>query len=299
LPAHVQAVNLSPQNIDRTLDVAWNWAAAFLPRFVTAMIILIIGSIVARWLSRTVFGLASRSAHIDPTIRPILAAMIRYSVLILVFIAALSQVGVQTASLFAVLGAAGLAIGLALQGTLSNIAAGLMLLWLRPFRIGDFIEVNNMAGTVREIGLFVCQLETFDGIFLFAPNSTIWNQPLRNHTRNAGRLISVDITVPAKADIGRARDILVAMAGRDPRILKTPRPRVFVESVTGAELQLNLRVWATHENVGALQRDIIERAKREIESAGIEALQPQKVVRVVPPDNDPSRLLSPAQPTIE
>jgi len=292
-------VNLSPENIDRAIDIAWSWTAAFLPRFITAIIILIVGTILARWLSRTVFGLASRSTHVDPTIRPILAAMIRYSVLILVFIVALSQIGVQTASLFAVLGAAGLAIGLALQGTLSNIAAGLMLLWLRPFRIGDFIEVNSMAGTVREIGLFVCHLETFDGIFLFVPNSTIWNQPLRNHTRNAGRLVSVDVTVPAKADIGPARDILLGMAKRDPRILEAPQPRVFVESVTGAGLQLNLRVWASHENIGALQRDIIERAKRELESAGIETLQPQQVVRVVPPDSDPSRLLSTAQPMAE
>jgi small conductance mechanosensitive channel len=198
-----------------------------------------------------------------------------------------------------VLGAAGIAIGLALQGTLSNIAAGLMLLWLRPFRIGDFIEVNGMAGTVREIGLFVCHLETFDGIFLFAPNATIWNQALRNHTRNAGRLVSVDITIPAKADIERARDILLAMVKRDQRVLKTPQPRVFIESLTGAGLMLNLRVWANHENVGELQRVIIEETKRELEAAGIETLQPQQVVRVIPPDSDPSRLLSTAQPYVD
>ncbi|HEY3919233.1 MAG TPA: mechanosensitive ion channel domain-containing protein [Stellaceae bacterium] len=291
--------NLTPQHLDRVVDIAWTWTAAFLPRFVAAIVILVLGGIVARWLSRTVFGIASRSAHIDPTVRPILAAMVRYSVLILVFIAALSQVGVQTASLFAVLGAAGLAIGLALQGTLSNIAAGLMLLWLRPFRIGDFIEVNGMAGTVREIGLFVCHLETFDGIFLFAPNSTIWNNALKNHTRNAGRLISVDITVPAKADIARVRDLLLGMAKRDNRILKTPAPRVFVESMTGGGLLLNFRLWAAHENVGELQRVIVEDAKRELEGQGIETLQPQQVVRVIPPDSDPSRLLSTAQPYID
>lgn len=290
--------NLNPQHIDRIVDLAWAWTAAYLPRLVAAILILIAGSLVARWLSRTASGLAGRSTHIDPIVRPILAAMIRYSILILVFIAALSQIGIQTASLFAVLGAAGLAIGLALQGTLSNIAAGLMLLWLRPFRIGDFIEVNNISGTVREIGLFVCYLETFDGIFLFAPNSTIWNNALKNHTRNAGRLISVDITVPAKADIDRVRDLLLAMAKRDDAILKTPEPRVFVDSLTGAGLQLNLRIWATHEKVGELQRMIVERAKREIEAAGIETLQPQQVVRVIPPDSDPSRLLSPTQPYI-
>jgi len=292
-------LNLSPESINRAIDIAWTWMAAFLPRFVGAMLILIIGSLVARWLSRAIFKVTSGSAHIDPTVQPILAAIARYSILILVFIAALSQIGVQTASLFAVLGAAGIAIGLALQGTLSNIAAGLMLLWLRPFRVGDFIEDNGMAGTVREIGLFVCHLETFDGLFLFAPNSTIWNQALRNHTRNAGRLVSVDITVPAKADIDRARDILLIMVRRDRRVLKTPQPRVFVDGLTGAGLLLNLRVWANHENVGELQRVIIEQAKSELETAGIETLHPQQVVRVIPPDSDPSRLLSTAQPYIE
>jgi small conductance mechanosensitive channel len=292
-------LNLSPDNINRAIDIAWTWTAAFLPRFVAAILILIIGSIVARWLSRAIFNVTGRSAHIDATVRPILAAIVRYSILILVFIVALSQIGVQTASLFAVLGAAGIAIGLALQGTLSNIAAGLMLLWLRPFRIGDFIEVNGMSGTVREIGLFVCHLETFDGIFLFAPNSTIWNQALRNHTRNAGRLVSVDITVPAKAEIDRVRDLLLAMVKRDPRVMKTPQPRVFVENLTGAGLVLNLRLWANHANVGDLQRTIVEAAKSELEAAEIETLQPQQVVRVIPPDSDPSRLLSPAQPYVD
>ena len=291
--------NLSPESVNRAVDVAWTWTAAFLPRFVAAVLILLVGSLIARWLSRAIFNATGRTAHIDATVRPILAAIVRYSILILVFIAALSQIGVQTASLFAVLGAAGIAIGLALQGTLSNIAAGLMLLWLRPFHVGDFIEVNGMAGTVREIGLFVCHLETFDGIFLFAPNSTIWNQALRNHTRNTGRLVSIDITVPAKADIDHAREILLAMARRDRRVLKRPQPRVFVESLTGAGLLLNLRVWATHENVGEVQRVIVEEAKAELDSAGIDTLHPQQVVRVIPPDSDPSRLLSTTQPYID
>jgi small conductance mechanosensitive channel len=292
-------LDLSQQNLNRLGDMAWAWAAAFLPRLLAACAILVIGAVVARWLSRLVFNLTGRTAHIDPTVRPVLAAMIRYSILILVLIAALSQIGVQTASLFAVVGAAGLAVGLALQGTLSNIAAGLMLLWLRPFRVGDFIEVNGMQGTVREIGLFVCHLETFDGLFLFAPNSTIWNQALRNHTRNAGRLVSLDITVPAKAEVDRVRELLLDMAKRDQRILTNPQPRLFVESLTGAGLLLNLRVWATHQNIGEMQRVIVEEAKRVLEATGIETMMPQQVVRVIPPDSDPSRLLSAVQPYIE
>jgi small conductance mechanosensitive channel len=288
-------LTLTPTHLDRLAEVAWTWAAAFLPRLVAAVLILVIGTIVARWVSRAVYDISQRTTHIDPTLRPVLASMIRYAVLILVLIVALSQVGIQTASLLAVVGAAGLAIGLALQGTLSNFAAGLMLLWLRPFRIGDFIEVGAIAGTVREMGLFACHLETFDGMFLFAPNSAIWNTPLKNHTRNAGRLVSIDVTVASNADIDRARDILVAMAERDSRVLKMPPPHVFVDSLTGAGLLLKLRIWASHDDVGELQHTIIEQAMHELEDAGIEALQPQQVVRIIPPDSDPSRLLPSSQ----
>jgi len=288
-------LTLTPTHLDRLAEVAWTWAAAFLPRLVAAVLILVIGTIVARWVSRAVYNISQRTTHIDPTLRPVLASMIRYAVLILVLIVALSQVGIQTASLLAVVGAAGLAIGLALQGALSNFAGGLMLLWLRPFRIGDFIEVGAIAGTVREMGLFACHLETFDGMFLFAPNSAIWNTPLKNHTRNAGRLVSIDVTVASNADIDRARDILVAMAERDSRVLKMPPPHVFVDSLTGAGLLLRLRIWASHDDVGELQHTIIEQAMHELEDAGIEALQPQQVVRIIPPDSDPSRLLPSSQ----
>ena len=288
-------LTLTPTHLDRLAEVAWTWAAAFLPRLVAAVLILVIGTIVARWVSRAVYDISQRTTHIDPTLRPVLASMIRYAVLILVLIVALGQGGIQTASLLAVVGAAGLAIGLALQGTLSNFAAGLMLLWLRPFRIGDFIEVGAIAGTVREMGLFACHLETFDGMFLFAPNSAIWNTPLKNHTRNAGRLVSIDVTVASNADIDRARDILVAMAERDSRVLKMPPPHVFVDSLTGAGLLLKLRIWASHDDVGELQHTIIEQAMHELEDAGIEALQPQQVVRIIPPDSDPSRLLPSSQ----
>jgi small conductance mechanosensitive channel len=282
-------LTLNPQHLDRLAEIAWAWAAAFLPRIVAAAVILAVGVLVARWMSRGVDDLSRRTTHIDPTLRPILATMVRYAVLILVLIVALSQVGIQTTSLLAVVGAAGLAIGLALQGTLSNIAAGLMLLWLRPFRVDDFIEVDGMGGTVREIGLFASHLETVDGVFLFAPNSVIWNKALKNHTRNAGRLVSVDVTVSGKADIKQARDILISMAERDHRILKVPQPRVFVEGLTGAGLRLNLLVWVSHGNAGALQQTIIEQAIQEFAGTGSDTLE---VVRVIPPDSDPSRLLA-------
>ena len=285
-------LTLSPQHLDRFADVAWVWAADFLPRLIAAIVILLLGAVLARWISRGIDDLSRRSTHIDETLRPVLATIVRYAILILVLIVALTQLGVQTASLLAVVGAAGLAVGLALQGTLSNIAAGLMLLWLRPFRVGDYIEADNIGGTVCEIGLFATHLETFDGIFLFVPNSVIWNKALKNHSREAGRLISIDVTVSGQADIDQARAILVGMAERDARVLRAPPPRVFAESLTGSGLLLNLRLFVAHADVGEVQRTIIEQAMRELDAAGVETLRPQQVVRIVPPDSDPSRLLA-------
>ena len=172
--------------IDNASALAWAAAATLLPRLILAVLILFAGALVGRWVARAVSGALAGTGRIDETARPALAAAARYGVLILAFVAALSQLGVQTASLLAALGAAGLAIGLALQGTLANIAAGIMLLWLRPFRVGDYIEIVSgtpFSGTVKEIGLFACLLETYDGLFVFVPNSSIWAAPLRNHSR--------------------------------------------------------------------------------------------------------------------
>lgn len=292
-------LNLNPQNLDHVATIAWAWTVAFLPRLVAAVAVLLAGNVLARWASRGVSNFSLHAKHIDPILRPVLASAVRYAILILVFVVALSQIGVQTASLLAVLGAAGLAIGLALQGTLSNIAAGLMLLWLRPFRIGDFIEVNGMAGTVREIGLFVCHLETFDGIFLFAPNSAIWNNALRNHTRNVGRLVSLQITVAsATAPLERVRVLLLGAIADDQRILKSPPPRAFVESVSGAATVFTVTLWSAGKEIGELQRSVIARIKRQLEAAGIEKLEPQ-IQRLVPPDADPSRLLPLVEPEVD
>jgi small conductance mechanosensitive channel len=127
----------------------WTWSVAFIPHLVTAILLFVVGYILSKWASRSTRAVLDRTGRVDVTVRPVIAATIRYAILILVLVAALAQVGVQTASLLAVLGAAGLAVGLALQGTLTNIAAGIMLLWLRPFRVGDYIEIRPAISAVR------------------------------------------------------------------------------------------------------------------------------------------------------
>ena len=286
---------LAPQNLDALPAMIWTWSVDFLPRIVTAVVILFIGVVAARWLSRFVLRLAERTTNIDPTVEPMLASVVRYAILILVFLAALSQIGIQTASLLTVLGAAGLAVGLALQGTLSNIAAGLMLLWLRPFRVGDYVEVvagNAISGTVKEVGLFACQIESFDGILIFAPNSSIWNFPLRNHSGNKERLVGVTVVMTQEADIGRARAVLLDMMANDPNILTIPVADVFVDRLTNGEISLTCRFWAVPSRVGDVQRWVVEEARRRLAGAENEALTPHQVVRIIPGDSDPSRLLA-------
>jgi small conductance mechanosensitive channel len=284
---------LSTANLTGLVNNILTLLVTFVPRLLAAAIILGAAFFLARRAGQAASSLMGRARHVDPTLLSIVGDFIRYSIIIFALLAALEQVGVRTTSLFAVLGAAGLAIGLALQGTLSNIAAGIMLLWLRPFGIGDYVEVNNvpgLAGTVRQMGLFTCQLEAFDGLFLFVPNSALWNVPLRNYSRNSGRLVSLGITLPAKLDLERARASLLELAAKDARIARHPAPVVFVERFLADSLLLNFRIWAAHVHIGALQRDFLETVRDTLAGLADDA-GPVQVVRNLPLDSDPTRLM--------
>jgi small conductance mechanosensitive channel len=274
------------------VSLLWTWSANFLPRLVGSLVIIIVGYAVSSWICKAVRKIFARTGRVDPTVQPVIAAALHYSIMTLVLVAALGHLGVQTASLLAVLGAAGLAIGLALQGTLTNIAAGIMLLWLRPFHIGDYIEVpaNNVSGTVKEIGLFACQLENFDGVFIFAPNGSVWNAALRNYTRNSGRLISFSVTLPVSTPVEKARDLLKLMMTDDNRILNQPSPAVFVDSYDAKNgLVLTCTFRTSQGRAGEVQRDVIEETRRRLAQAGIS--DAGQIVRKVPGETDPSRVM--------
>ena len=288
-------MDFNAQRFTHLADLAWIWAAQFLPRLGAAVLILGVGFVAARWLSRAVNAALARAPHVDRTIHPLLVSVVRYAVLVLVTIVALRQIGIETTSLLAVVGAAGLAIGLALQGTLSNIAAGLMLLWLRPFHVGDFIEVAGRSGAVEQVNLFTCQLRTYDGLFLIMPNSAIWNTALTNYTRNGGRLVSINVAVPAAVDLDQARQKLVEVAARTPSALHDPPPAVFVDNVAAGAMVLSLRVWTEPQGAGAVERAIVEAIKRALEALG-EKFAPTQIVRQTPPDSDPSRYLERREP---
>jgi small conductance mechanosensitive channel len=166
-----------------------------------------------------------------------------------------------------------------------------MLLWLRPFRVGDYIEVASgtpFAGVVKEIGLFACLLETYDGLFVFAPNSSIWTYPLRNHSRNVGRLVSFNVSFPPAADIGRAKAVLLKAIGDQPGVVGDPSPEVFVANLSAGALLMTCRFWAARERVAAVQRAMLDAVQHALEGAD---LRPTQLVQTIPSEADPSRLM--------
>ncbi|HEY5598723.1 MAG TPA: mechanosensitive ion channel domain-containing protein, partial [Kiloniellales bacterium] len=208
-----------------------------------AVVLLIGGWILAGWARRNVLRLLDRTPHLDAMLKPIVANTTRYAILVLVVVAVLAQFGVQTASIIAVLGAAGLAIGLAMQGTLQNIAAGIMLLFLRPFRINDYIDAEGIAGTVDEVGLFTTRMRTFDGVYQEVPNSQLWNRTIKNYSRLPTRRLDIDVGISYNDDIDTAQSVLLDLLRQDTRVLAEPAPQVLVEELAESSVNLNLRCW--------------------------------------------------------
>lgn len=260
------------------------------PRIAAALVIFIVGYLAARFAGDWARRIVIRTRRLDSTLAPIVSAALRYSILIFVVVAALSQLGVETTSVLAILGAAGLAIGLALQGTLANTAAGIMLLWLRPFKEGDFIETESVAGTVREVGLFATHIDTYDGIYRFVPNASLWNTPVFNYTRNPARMTDIAIGIGYGSDIEKARQVMLDLARSDSRVRFDPPPEVFVKDLGDSAVVLRYRVWIGTTSFWPTQRALLEEAKRRLDAAGIEIPFPQRVVHMVDDRESPPPL---------
>jgi small conductance mechanosensitive channel len=248
---------------------------------VGAIVILVVGWIVAGWIKVAVAKTLSRFPNADATVTKALSGLARYLILVLVLIAVLAEFGVQTASILAVLGTAGLAIGLAMQGTLSNIAAGFMLLMLRPFKIGDYIDAEGIAGTVEGIGLFTTEFTTFDGVYLVVPNGQIWSRSIANYSRLPTRRLDVPIGIAYDDDIDKAIGELMALLEGDERVLEDPAPQVMVKELADSSVNLNVRCWANADDYWALLFDLNKAAKERVEAAGCTIPFPQRDVHMI------------------
>lgn len=270
------------------------WAAhpaieAFVINFLSATLILLVGWAAAGFLGKVIQRLATRSRYIDPTIVPMLRVSAVWALRIFVIIAVLARFGVQTASLIAALSAAGLAIGLALQGTLQNIAAGIMLLALRPLRVGESVSIVGKAdGTVEEIGLFLSRLRQADGVVINIPNSLIWGNTIINYSRNPTRRMDVVVYVRHGDDLDVAVKALQALVDQHPRVLENPAPQVIVTAYLDSYSAVTIRVWARVEDYGAVNADLYRRALSTLREAGLKYPVPLREVQTVAPSAQPS-----------
>jgi len=261
------------------------WGAAAVPHIVGAVALLAVGWWLASRVERAVARILAAQSRIDVTLSAVIVSVVRYSILIVVLVAVLGQLGIQTTSILAALGAAGLAIGLAIQGTLSNIAAGMMLLWLRPFRIGDSIDTGTVAGTVKEVGLFATEMHSSDGIYLFVPNSELWNRRIINYSRLPTRLIDLKFRVACDDNLANGQQALQALASSDRRLAADPAPAVFVDELGDSAVVLRMQVWAANVDYWMLRRALTERGKAALEAAGLSIPFPQRDIhlRQAPP----------------
>jgi len=245
-----------------------------------ALAILIIGWIVAGWVRRGVDKTLSKVPNMDGTLRPFLSNLVRWIVLAFVIVAVLNQFGVETTSMIAVLGAAGLAIGLALQGTLSNVASGVMLLILRPFKVGDFITAGGLSGTIVEIGLFTSELMTPDGVYIMAPNSQIWNTTITNFSRNSTRRIDIVVGVAYDDDLDVAQKALQDLMYGQALILKNPASETMIQSLGDSCVNINMRCWVNNADYWAAFWALNKGAKAAVENAGCSIPFPQRDVHL-------------------
>jgi small conductance mechanosensitive channel len=250
--------------------------------FLIAILILIAGWMVARWLGRWIGDVIRHSTYIDETLKPLIVNFVRYAILAITVVAVLSQFGVQTTSLIALLGAAGLAIGLALQGTLSNVASGVMLLVLRPFRVFEKIKVTDATGTVREIGLFRTEIVTDDGNFVSIPNATIFSGTIFNVSREKNRRTNFTVEIDRGENIDAVQKTILECLARDKRVLQRPAPSVEVDTLGPLSTTLTVQVWTENRDFGAVLSDVKKRVRHALQGAEISAPVPVPAPAVAP-----------------
>jgi small conductance mechanosensitive channel len=262
-----------PENILLATRTAFSQLAALAVQysfsFVGAVVLLVVGWILSGMISRWVYKGLSSIHGIDETLARFFQSVVHYGLLVLVFVAVLGQFGVQTTSLLAALGAAGLAIGLALQGTLQNIAAGIMLLVLRPLRVGEYIETGSVKGFIIEIGLFATEMKTVDGLYLMAPNSTLWNTPITNHSREQERRQELSVAIGNDVDAASVKKTIMGIVTGDDRVQKAPPPRVFSDDLTADKTVLTLQYWAKTSQWSETRYDMIDKLKEGLASSGV------------------------------
>ncbi len=255
-------------------------ASSYMPLIigaVQALFVLIIGWIAAKTVSGAVRRKVNASQHIDRTIGNFAARVVKWVIRIMVFVAVLGIFGIQATSLVAVLGAATLAIGLALQGTLSNLAAGFMLILFRPYKLGQYVDIGGTAGTVKDINLFVTELVTGDNVQIIMPNGQAWGSVITNFSHHETRRVDLVFGIDYGDDADKAMQIILDLAAADARVLKEPAPWVRVTNLGDSSVDLTARLWCNAGDYWDIKFEMTKAVKEAFDRGGISIPYPHAV----------------------
>ena len=266
-------------NIEKVLEKIYELVATWGVRIVGVLIALIVGWMLAGWV-RNSMSRAFSKRKFDPTLSQFFASLARYAILVGVVLGCLGVFGIQTTSFAAVIGAAGLAIGLAFQGTLGNFAAGVLLLVFRPFKVGDLINVGGEEGVVEEIQLFTTTLATLDNRYIIIPNTKIGGDTIQNMSHFEKRRVDIDVGADYSADIDETRAALLDGADKIEGILDDPPPEAFLNALGGSSVDWQLRVWCHPDDYWPVWQAATRHAKMSLDKAGIGIPFPQMDVHL-------------------
>lgn len=273
----LEELNNYEQHLEKAIDWFWN----LLPNLILAVIILIVGLWVIKFINKIVRKFFERRDY-DLALESFLQSFIKITLKVLLAVLVVTQLGVKTSSLIAMLGAAGLAIGLALQGSLANFAGGVLILLFKPFKVGDWISAQGVDGSVKEISIFNTKLNTFGNQIAIVPNGILANGNIVNYSAEPNRRENYKVGIGYGSNIKTAKEILLDICAQDDRILKDPAPEVYVDSLGDSSVNLTLRFWAPNDVFWPARFDLIEQSKLRFDEAGIEIPFPQRVVHQIP-----------------
>jgi small conductance mechanosensitive channel len=267
------------EQLQQILDTTWGLVLTNYKPVLAAIIILVFGRVFAGW-ARRITRKALERGDVDQTLVPFVAKLIYYAILAVVVVAALHRLGVATTSVVAIFGAAGLAVGLALQGTLANFASGVMLLIFRPINIGDYVDVGGTAGTVMEIGIFATTLRSPDNIKITVPNSQVYGTTITNYNGYETRRVDMVMGISYDDNIQTAMDTIQRIVTADERVLADPAPQIAVSNLGDSSVDIVVRPWCNAADYWALRFDLNRSLKEGLEAAGCSIPYPQRDVHM-------------------
>lgn len=272
-------MTLNTDIVSKYWDYFTNVLIEYSPRLISATILFVIGWWAIKLIKKLIMRVMVKR-EMEPTLSKFLADILIWTLKILLFVTVISRLGVENSSFVAIIGAAGLAVGLSLQGSLSNFAGGVLIIMFKPFKVGDFIEAQGVSGTVKQIQIFVTQLATVDNQIIFVPNGVLSNGTIINYTYATTRRADLTIGISYNSDIKKAKQIILEILNNHPMILKDPEPMVLVKDLAESSINLAVRPWSEIDNFFIMRSDVLEQIKNTFDNNDIEIPFPQRDIHI-------------------